>query len=140
MTDKNRFRAVLIGEGRLGRPFCKYLSSLEGWSVEVLKSADNVSDDIDYVFLAVPDQQIGSLIKKIPNNTQVVHFSGSLYFESAIGVHPVYSFSNTENVKVDFKNLDFVIDRASLSTELSKVFINTYFIAPENKKIYHTYL
>ncbi len=90
-----------------------------------------------YVFICTPDSYIKNYINKIPHQVKKIHFSGFLYSEEALGVHPLSSFSKSG--EFDFSKIDFVVD-GELDENLKKVFIKTHQIDGNQKDKYHTYI
>lgn len=133
---------LLVGLGRLGGHLRKHLERCFLGPISLCSKSENLkalikSNNIEYIFLAVPDLVIEAYIEQIPRDIKIVHFSGSYYNKKALGVHPVQSFS--EEGTYDFSSINFVVD-GKLDETLKKVFRNTHHINPEHKKMYHTYI
>lgn len=143
MSKSKSLRAALIGVGRLGHPFKKYLSSKEEWKVQVLKDTTDQLSDCSHLFLATPDSTLENLVNealKINNKIKIVHFSGSFFHESAIGVHPVFSFPKSKVSNVNFKTMTYVVDCDRLPKELKALFPKRHTVQPKLKPSYHSFL
>jgi len=139
---KKVFKAAQLGSGQLGKPWFDYISSLENWNIKLYESTKSIDfSETDVLFLAVKDESLFEIIESLNEKDLLVcHFSGFHYFKKAIGLHPVYSFSKKKEL-VDFKSLNWVLDSADCPNHIKDLLGESVsYIAPENKKLYHSLL
>ena len=143
MSKNKSFRAALIGVGRLGHPFKKYISKMPAWDLVVSNRIPDRLGEFDYLFLATPDTAISALADnalKLNPKIKTVHFSGSVFHEKSYGVHPVFSFPKSKFIEIDFKSINYVVDHTQFPFELKSIFPKRHFIKPELKPCYHSFL
>ena len=136
------YKAAQFGYGQLGKPWFHYVSCQHHWQINLVAKVKDLDPKVhDCVFLAVNDESIESLISSLSVfDFPIYHFSGSRYFQSAIGLHPVYSFSQ-RNDDVDFRTLNWVLDSKKTPESIKRLLGNSiHYVEPVHKKIYHSYL
>lgn len=107
------------------------------------KSTDYQSLDlsrIKVVFLAVPDSQIletyKNLKKDLPLTTAFYHLSGALYFPDIIGIHPLMTFSKSDQM-IPYDRVPMFTDNEKFYANHSKLNMNLKYISPALKIKYH---
>lgn len=92
------------------------------------------------VFLAVPDGQIletyKNLKKHFPLRTVFYHLSGALYFPEIIGIHPLMTFTKSDQ-KIPYDKVPLFTDSEDFYAKNSKLNINLKYISPVLKTKYH---
>lgn len=138
-------KILQIGKGRLGTSLEFYFNSKKKF-ISSYKILENQSeylkfDDFssyDWIFLAVQDQKLAPIISDLSaHQDKIVHFSGSLYFEGSLGIHPAYSFSGQE---VDFAQLNLARDQESFPEALYDLFPGSFYLDPNKKAEYHAFI
>ena len=136
----------IVGDGRVARHFGRYFDLLgvayKTWSRRQLpKSVDEAMAEVDVVLVLIKDDAIEDFLKSHTNlqSKVVIHFSGSLVVDSAIGCHPLMAFSSELYDFATYKRIPFVLDEgAPAFKELFPTLPNPhYFLRPEKKALYH---
>jgi hypothetical protein len=139
-------RALQIGRGRLGIHLEPHLKKFFGADhVHVIQNekdfhscSENLDfTDYEFIFLAVPDRALNDLIQRLHSKAKLVHFSGFIFNENALGVHPLASFSKAG--EVNLCDLQYVVDGVT-DSKLERLFPKRLPINPKYKAKYHTYL
>ncbi len=138
---------TIIGAGRLARHFCFYFEALQvpfrQWSRRSTFALQAALAGGDVVLLLISDQAIEPFVlehRALLGDKTVVHCSGSLVTELAVGVHPLMTFAH-ELYAVDlYQKIPFVVERgAPAFAELFPALPNPSFvIAREQKALYHS--
>lgn len=139
---KKEYKAAQLGFGQLGEPWFHYVTRQEQWGIDLFKKVEDFNaEEFDCVFLAVNDQSLPGLVERLsPSKTSIFHFSGSQSFNTAIGMHPVYSFSKHRS-KVNFGGLNWVLDSKKIPFNVKSLLgESTHYLDPDLKKSYHSYL
>jgi hypothetical protein len=136
-----KYKAAQLGFGQLGKPWFEHVSKSKAWAVELIdKKEDLLKSSYDFIFLAVRDDSLSEIISQLKIlKTPLYHFSGSLYFDEAVGIHPIYSFGNSLK-KIDFRSMDWVCDSKVHKAVEYLIGSRRHKISPELKKIYHAHL
>ena len=138
---------LIIGSGRLSKHLSYYFAlsnlSFNNWS-----RANNNQKQLEefvkssyVIILAISDDAIANFIEQnlTITNQILVHCSGSLAIENAIGMHPLMSFSNELYDHKTYQKIPFIVD--SKIEDFKKIFptLNNqaYFIPKEEKAYYH---
>jgi 2-dehydropantoate 2-reductase len=113
--------------------------SVQGNNINDFKNEFSL-DEISSVILAVQDQNIESVYLKIKNkfskDTIFYHLSGTLSFESIIGIHPLMTF--TKNSKVDnYSEIPLYTDSDWFYNANKSKLQNLRYISPDLKTQYH---
>ena len=135
---------LIIGNGRVARHFCHYLSLLnipyQQWSRSGERPLSEMAKPYDTVFLLISDAAIESFIQQNAclSNKRCVHFSGSVVTEFAFGVHPLMTFGPELYTLSIYQAIPWMIEQsappfASLFPGLS----NASFVLDVNKKAYY---
>lgn len=143
------FNTLLIGSGRLARHL-QYWSNLNQPLADTLNTW-NRSESVetlhrlilkaDLVWLAISDKAIIPFYEEYlkTSKAKVVHFSGAIYDERIIGVHPLMSFPNELLENPVYEKIYFAIDRSGLDLKniLPGFGNQTFFLSAEQKALYH---
>jgi predicted short-subunit dehydrogenase-like oxidoreductase (DUF2520 family) len=109
---------ALVGQGRVGRAFAAYLKARQLPFIvlerkEIFSLAPSEASSLRAVLLAISDPSIAEIankLNKIYLETPLVHFSGSIRSDAAIGFHPLYYFTNRTLSVEEFEMIPFVSD------------------------------
>ncbi|MDN5280717.1 MAG: 2-dehydropantoate 2-reductase [Clostridiales bacterium] len=133
---------VIVGDGKVARHFRRYFSHLKiGFSDWQNKPTEKCRA----VLVLISDSAIESFIEAnrhlFAPNQLFVHFSGSLYTELAVGLHPLMTFSaKTDSYSYQvYEQIFFIGEKGRASfpeifPELPNRFIE---IEPAQKPLYH---
>jgi len=138
-------RYTIVGDGKVSNHFCQYFSLLgidyNRWSRKqssrTLKSTTNNSN---IVLLLISDNAIGQFVKDNPFllNKQLMHFSGTMYFEHIIGCHPLMTFARDCYDLETYQSIPFVCDKGVKFDKFFPQLNNRSFnIDPKDKAYYH---
>lgn len=109
-------------------------------NVEINSNHITISDEIKYVFLAVPDQQIQKAFEDLKNTfspfVRFIHLSGTMYFDNIIGAHPLMTF-NAETQIEDYSKIKIFTDNEFFYTEHKAQMKSLNYVRPEDKGVYH---
>lgn len=141
---------LLIGNGRLSQHLQHYFSHLHInyhlWfrGTSSSKSLVNYLNQSDICLLAISDRALSSFLadhSEILFNKRVVHFSGALYFDKAIGAHPLMTFSQKLYDLETYFHIPFAIDRPQfrLADLIPGLENPSFYIQPQMKPLYHAY-
>ena len=142
---KNKY--LIIGSGRTARHIIKYFFLLK--NIDFIcwdrKSKDKFNDIVNistHILVLIQDDIIENFIKNNINNYKnkiIIHFSGSLYSEIAIGIHPLMTFNKNNYYSLkDYQNICFTIDRKISFNKIFPFLQNKcFFISKKNKGLYH---
>ncbi len=103
---------------------------------------ESVVSKTQVVLLLLPDDQIEPFITRNPalKSKTVVHFSGSLHTNQAIGCHPLMTFGAQFYAEEIYKNIPFVVDEGVEFKALFPLLENpVHNIKTEDKALYHAY-
>jgi 2-dehydropantoate 2-reductase len=106
---------LIIGSGRLSNHLAHYFT-LSNVAFNVWQRSNNNFDELvsisDVIILAINDDAIAAFIEQHPiiRNKILVHCSGSLSLNDAIGLHPLMSFAKELYSHRSYKEIPFVID------------------------------
>src|SRR3990167_6008005 len=110
-------RYLIIGNGRVARHFCHYLTLLHldftTWHRQnPLDELYQALPQVSHVLLLISDDAIETFVKQHLKNTDVIciHFSGSLLSQRAYGTHPLMCFSNNLYDLPHYKTIPFIVD------------------------------
>ena len=171
-------KCAIIGTGNVGRAFAKALCEAGFQEVVVYNhhkgkadqcvefcgnntkylSLDSFPDDLNFIFLSVPDDSISivarEIAEKVPVNSQTViaHFSGALGSDALsplqaktkhlVSFHPAQTFPGLDQDWQRFSGIYFGIEGDTFSIDKLIPFVNIlksrYVIIPADKKgLYH---
>lgn len=105
-------------------------------------SVDTQLGSAPIVLLLIPDDQIQQFIASNPSikNKKLVHFSGSLNIEGAVGCHPLMTFGPDLYDENEYTKIPFVVDEGVDFKSLFPLFTNpVHHIKLEDKARYHAY-
>lgn len=138
---------TIIGNGRLAKHLLHYFSLAKMKFLNWSRTTGNVDDLLkccdasDITILAIKDDSIinficsNSILKKKP----LVHCSGSVCTDKALGMHPLFSFSSQLCDYKTYQKIPFIVDEDT--HKFKKLFPalknNFYYIPKENKSLYH---
>lgn len=140
---------VIVGDGNVASHMCYYFGCLKldfkQWSHkdDVCKLND-LLDISTHVLVLIKDDQIENFIEKNLSNRLdslvIIHFSGALSIENAIGAHPLQSFPDKCLYTLEeYKSIPFIIDNKDI--EFSKLLPRlpnpNFLIDKEVKPYYH---
>ncbi len=94
----------------------------------------------DTVLLLIADDQIEPFIHTNPiiKHKTLVHFSGSLHTEHALGCHPLMTFADTEYTLEQYQAIPFVVDEGVVFKQLFPLLNNpVYHLKAAHKAHYH---
>lgn len=140
---------VIVGDGNVASHICYYFECLkldfEQWSrKEDISRLNNLLDNATHVLVSIKDDQIERFIEKNLSNRLdslvIIHFSGALSIENAIGAHPLQSFPDKGlYTPEEYKSIPFIIDNKDI--EFSKLLPGlpnpNFSIDKEAKPYYH---
>lgn len=140
---------LIIGNGRVARHFCYYFDQLDlcykTWARATHSAAELATAlaKASHVIVAISDSAIEDFIKStlLPQcDSQILlHCSGALLSEHAIGVHPLQTFSHDLYPLDYYQAVPFIIDNSAMTfAELLPGLNNPHsYIKPEDKPYYH---
>jgi 2-dehydropantoate 2-reductase len=135
---------LIIGSGKVSQHFQRYFSLLNIKFLTWNRSQNNLEDLVnksDIILLAISDNAIADFVEQnnIIKEKILIHFSGSLYFDHIIGVHPLMTFTNSLQDLQFYQQIHMVIDCSK--DKFAKIFPKfnnqTYLISSNNKPYYH---
>ncbi len=127
----------LTSQSRLARFKHKLHSLLK---TDQKQSLTDVVQSVDTVLLLIPDDQIESFIEQNPclRGKTLVHFSGALHSEIAMGCHPLMTFGPDLYDLTQYQSIPFVADQLFDFKKVFPLFTNpVHHIKPEHKVRYH---
>lgn len=140
---------LIVGSGKLAKHLSHYFQQLEVdhlmWSRQHSSKA-NLNELIPLVgrvLLAIRDDAIAEFFEALNlNSDQVaVHFSGALYDERIVGVHPLASFSNQFFKPEFYQSIHMAVDQPYKFEQIFPELPNPSFsISSETKGLYHSLL
>ena len=105
-------------------------------------SIDSQLGSAPIVLLLISDDQIQQFIENNPllKNKKLVHFSGSLNIDGAVGCHPLMTFGPELYAQKDYTKIPFVVDEGVDFKSLFPLLENpVHHIKLEDKARYHAY-
>ena len=134
----------IIGGGRVSSHFQKYFQfeniPFSLWTRKQNNSIETALVRADVILLLVSDQAIETVVEENPflENKRLVHFSGSLVTDRAVGFHPLMTFSHSLYDHETYKSIPFIIEVETSFKEIFPSLENPwYFIEKKNKALYH---
>ncbi|MCX6142487.1 MAG: DUF2520 domain-containing protein [Ignavibacteriales bacterium] len=114
----------IVGNGRVATHFAHYFSLLgiafRQWSrasaammcVDPTSMLRETMQDCTHILLLIKDTEIEPFIRTNPflQSKRLVHCSGSLVTELAIGYHPLFSFSHTLYERATYESIPMICD------------------------------
>lgn len=137
---------LIIGNGRVAQHFQFYFSTLKisyaTWRrQEPTASLQQKINDASHILLLINDGAIEDFIKEKLYNSSclLLHFSGSLVTDLAVGTHPLMTFGDALYPADQYRTIPFIIDDgAPPFPELFPDLPNPHFrLAKELKDKYH---
>lgn len=138
----------IIGDGKMARHFCHYLSllkiSYQQWSRTADPNYQHFENFIQHcnpILILISDAAIEDFIVNHPNlkTKTLIHFSGRLVSGLAYGAHPLMTFSHSFYPLTTYQKIPFILEnKAPPFSELLPGLNNPAFaINPELKAFYH---
>lgn len=136
----------IIGSGRLKSHLSHYFSlsniPFKTWSRKEnsLSELRTFADSSDVIILLIKDEAIEEFIDHNPiiKTKILIHFSGCLNTEKAVGMHPLMSFSEELFELETYQKLVFITEEDANFKQIFPTLKNqTYSIKKENKAYYH---
>jgi predicted short-subunit dehydrogenase-like oxidoreductase (DUF2520 family) len=136
----------IIGSGRLSCHLSHYFSSsnihYNSWSRKHNSTTDlpEFVNKSDVIFLLIKDDAIESFIKQYPviKSKILIHCSGSLITDKAIGMHPLMSFGDELYDFLIYQKMAFIIDENADFTQIFPTLENPHYqIKKQHKPYYH---
>jgi predicted short-subunit dehydrogenase-like oxidoreductase (DUF2520 family) len=150
MSRSSGVRVRILGAGRAGSSLAKALRETDGFTVELWgreESVAHAADNVDYLFLAVPDDVISNLASAIsPSpNTIVSHMAGSLTLSvlsphtRKASLHPLAMLSDTTIGALRLRSgITFAIDGDdAIEKVVASLGGKSIRIAPQDRPRYH---
>lgn len=142
----NKTTYGIIGDGLIAQHFSHYLTMLNTPFIQWSRKKDSLSPDkklakCNTILMLISDDSIEEFIEKNSNLTKknLIHFSGSLSIEKAIGFHPLMTFSKDLYTLEAYKTIPFIGSKEQ--REFTKYFPdlkNRYYVINESQKpLYH---
>ena len=144
MSSKKDY--TIIGDGRLAKHFCHYFSLMKiefsHWYIELEHNLlqEKVSDS-NIILLAISDGSIEPFIeseKGLLKDKMLIHFSGALVTDKAVGCHPLMTFSEELYDLELYNSILFCLDEGS--PEFNVLFpklTNPHIVIPTGLKPYY---
>ncbi len=125
---------LIIGNGRVARHFCHYLTLLglphHSWDrSQSIAQLSQATEHASHILLLISDNAINGFVQQHLQSTQAVliHFSGSLVSENAYGAHPLMTFGNSLYTLEQYQQIPFILDHhAPDMSELLPALPNTH--------------
>jgi len=135
---------AIIGDGRVARHFCHYLSLLDipylQWSRSCGAKLAEIVGPCPTVFLLISDAAIEPFIQQQDclAYKSCVHFSGSLVTDFAVGAHPLMTFGVDLYSLSEYQKIPWIIESESPSfSELFPGLSNPHFVIDKDQKAYY---
>jgi len=138
---------LLIGNSKAAINFSSYLKSkgikhskVEFRKINLLKDKLNL---FDVFFILTKDDKIIPVYKKYLKklNKPVFHFSGCIYHNKIVSMHPIFSFTKKPIPKKEFEKIIFTSENPKKIKEILPWFKNKIIeIKPKEKPYYHSLL
>ncbi|MFH1726994.1 MAG: DUF2520 domain-containing protein [Pseudomonadota bacterium] len=151
-----RKKYTIIGDGKLARHFCHYFKLLNiqfnQWSRKLSNknklTLNDVIFDSDACLILIKDSEIEKFIQsnKVLENKLLVHFSGSLVIDIALGFHcpmtfaqELYSLEKYEKIPfmIEANSSYYKVDKDEVFHEIFPELNNPYFFIPKEEKAYY---
>lgn len=136
----------IIGNGRMSKHMQFYFKGI-GVKYEVWSRHDNIEqlnhaiDQSTHVLILINDAAIVPFIQEGSDklrNKLLIHFSGSLHTNLAVGAHPFMMAGKTLYPLDEYKKIPFVIDEGYVFSDLFPSLENPHFnIHKDKKPLYH---
>ncbi|MFN7039213.1 MAG: DUF2520 domain-containing protein [Alphaproteobacteria bacterium] len=137
----------IIGSGRVAKHFIHYFNLLnievKSWSrsTNTKHELESFSKNSDIVLILIKDDEIENFINAnhIIQSKIIIHFSGCLSTDKAIGIHPLVSFGETLYELEFYKKIAFIIDNQNFVFHKYFPFLANefHFIDKKLKPYYH---
>lgn len=138
----------VIGAGRMARHFIHYLKLLSIPSLQWTRACHDLTElkifiqCCDPILILIKDDAIDTFISEHPrlNKKTLVHFSGSIATQQAIGAHPLMTFAHDLYTLEKYQTIPFIVDTQRLDfSQILPGLNNPHFIiSPEMKNFYHS--
>ncbi len=138
---------LLIGAGRLAFHLNHYFSlvnvKFKTWNrSQGIESLEDLIAVCDKIWICITDSEIENFLnmhRVLFQKKQVFHCSGSLVFDSAIGVHPLMTFPKDKLYSLEvYKKIPLIVDQNISISEIDVQLSNTIqFMPKELKSLYH---
>jgi 2-dehydropantoate 2-reductase len=143
----------IIGNGRMAKHFCHYLDLLGIKYGQWSRNSKNSNLELEVapykrILLLISDNSIIPFIKNNPclnnclnkNNKLIIHFSGQLHTQLAVGMHPLMTFSHDLYPLATYKQITFITETSQYDFNyLLPGIENKHYTIPNNlKSFYHS--
>jgi predicted short-subunit dehydrogenase-like oxidoreductase (DUF2520 family) len=137
----------IIGDGRVATHLCHYFFLLNlkyyNWNRRnnEYSQLEDFAHKVDIILLLIKDDEIEKFIDDHPfiSSKTVIHCSGSLVTDKAIGFHPLMSFGNELHTLEFYQQIAFITDQEdAVFNKIFPLLPNPYYkIDKEEKAFYH---
>ncbi|MBL4661032.1 MAG: DUF2520 domain-containing protein [Alcanivoracaceae bacterium] len=136
---------TIVGDGKVARHFAFYFQQLgvqfNSWTRKnSIPALQQKIADADFILLLISDDAIDYFIKNNSclRNKILIHFSGTLSLDNAIGCHPLMTFANNLYDLNTYQSIPFVCDDGVDFSYLFPRLTNQSFnITKADKAYYH---
>jgi hypothetical protein len=136
---------LLIGDGRLARHLRHYMTLLalpcQQWHRRCATPLAEMITDASHVLLLISDKAIEPFIDEYPVvlNKPLIHCSGSLSSERAVGAHPLMTFGHELYDQATYQRIPFILEQpyTTLAEVLPGLPNPSFAIPPAMKAYYH---
>lgn len=130
----------IIGAGKLASHLT-YLLKLKNQAYQTFNRSSDLTQlsNCDVILLAISDDAIKDFYNSCPeyHDKKWIHFSGALYFENIIGLHPMMSFS-TDLFEANFYDeIHWVLDHKIEIEKYFPVKMNQVSMITQDKKAFY---
>ncbi|MDH5803652.1 MAG: DUF2520 domain-containing protein [Gemmatimonadota bacterium] len=136
---------AIVGSGKMAQHTAKYFDLLEipftTWSRRAEISLEDAIEPADVVLVLISDDAIEQFVqeKGLSDRHTVVHFSGAIVSERAVGMHPLSTFGPQLYDLETYKRIPFVCEKGSPDFRDIFPYLEnpTFSIATDDKPLYH---
>lgn len=138
---------TIVGNGRLAKHLIRYFGLAKMKLLSWNRATGNHDDLLkcfelsDVTILAIKDDSIIGFIESNPilKKKPLIHCSGSIYTDTALGMHPLFSFADQLCDYETYQQIPFIVDNDTQKfKQLFPTLKNTcHQIPKENKPLYH---
>lgn len=124
-TSHFEYKYLIIGNSKTAKHFSHYFNLLgikyDRWTrkTNTIEELDTYLQDsvITHIIVLIPDRYIEDFINKYLYSSQkiILHFSGCLTLENAVGVHPLCTFGPELYSLEEYKKVHFIVEKNLLS-------------------------
>lgn len=136
---------TIVGDGKVARHFVHYfnllgISSNQWQRQQSINQLQQSVTQSDVVLLLISDDAIEQFIQQHPflQNKILIHLSGSLIIEQAIGCHPLMTFGQEFYDLETYQSMPFICDNGvDFSAVFPQLKNQSYSVEPKQKAYYH---